>query len=176
MKRVVVYLALLAVLAAGCSSGGADSHAGASPSSSGANQQRAMELGSRFVQCARQHGLPNFPDPVWRNGEVHFGNDHLDKTKIRQLPEDCQSILDQLPATGQRHQPYTAEEVRRLAQFAQCLRQHGIPEWPDPDADGKFPLSGTPLQSELESEGESQRMSQAQDACSQYWDKGLDAS
>jgi hypothetical protein len=172
MKRMVVCLALLAWLAAGCTSGGADPRGGASPSGA-VDEQRALAVGRQFVQCARQHGLPDFPDPVWKDGGVQFGSggDEV-KTQIRQLPEECSSILDQLPASGGRHTPPPAEDLRRLAQFAQCIRQHGIPEWPDPKSDGTFPLVGTPL----ESEGKSQRLITAMDACHQYWDKGINGS
>jgi hypothetical protein len=172
MKRVVISLVLLAGLVAGCSSGGGDPSAGASPSS-GANQQRALAIGRQFVQCARQHGLPDFPDPVWKDGSLQFGSDaDAVKEQIQQLPNECISILEQLPASGSRKPPPTAEDLRRLAQFAQCLRQHGVPEWPDPKSDGTFPLRGTAL----EAEGKSQRMLDAMDACSQYWDKSIEGS
>jgi hypothetical protein len=172
MKRLVVCFAMLAGLVAGCSSGGAHPDAGASPSS-GADQQRALAIGRQFVQCARQHGQPGFPDPVWQAGSLQFGSagDQV-KDQIRQLPHECISILELLPASGHRKPPPTAEDLRRLAQFAQCLRQHGMPEWPDPKSDGTFPLRGTPL----EAEGKSQRMLDAIDACSQYWDKAIEGS
>jgi hypothetical protein len=172
MKRMVLCLALLAGLAGGCSSGGAEPHAGASPSSS-ADQQRTLAIGRQFVQCARQHGLPTFPDPVWKDGSLEFGADADQiKNQIRQLPDECTSVLDQLPASGHRKPPPTAEDLRRLAQFAQCLRQHGIPEWPDPKSDGTFPLRGTAL----EAEGKSQRLLDAMGACSQYWNKSIEGS
>jgi hypothetical protein len=174
MKRVLLCLALLAGLAAGCSSGGADPDAGATPSNS-VDEQRALAVGRQFVQCARQHGQPDFPDPVWEDGRLEFGSGPAEddiKTKLRQVSAECRSILDQLPAAGSPQPPPSAEDLRRLRQFAQCMRQHGVPELPDPKSNGTFPIVGTPL----EAEGKSQRMLDAMHACSQYWDKGLNAS
>jgi hypothetical protein len=173
MKRMVVCLALLAGLAAGCTSGGADPGGGASPSGA-VDEQRALAVGRQFVQCARQHGQPEFPDPAWEDGQLQFGSGGSEeiKNRLMQVPEECRAILRQLPRNGQRHSPPSAEDLRRLGQFAECVRQHGIPEWPDPKSDGTFPIVGTPL----ESEGKSQRIITAMDACLQYWDKGIDAS
>jgi hypothetical protein len=42
----------------------------------------------------------------------------------------------------------------------------------DPNADGRFPISGTPL----ESEGKSARVLAAMDACKPHWDKGIGVS
>jgi ABC-type sugar transport system ATPase subunit len=47
--------------------------------------------------------------------------------------------------------------------FAACMRQHGVPDWPDPKADGTFPFVGTAL----EREGKSPRVLAAARACRQ---------
>jgi hypothetical protein len=44
-----------------------------------------------------------------------------------------------------------------------------VPQWPDPSADGSFRIAGTPLGTE----GKSARILAAQQACRQYWDKGI---
>jgi hypothetical protein len=41
------------------------------------------------------------------------------------------------------------------------MREHGVPEWPDPKADGTFPIVGT----EIEREGKSPRVVRAGQAC-----------
>jgi hypothetical protein len=90
----------------------------------------------QFAQCIRTHGLPDFPDPV------------LDAQGQPQLPpgvdkppdaimQACSSVLNQLPASsrGSGAQQPNPAEMRR---FAQCLRAHGIEDWPDPNPDGSF--------------------------------------
>jgi hypothetical protein len=151
----------------GCSSGGS----GASPTTSAsADTQQALTVGRSFAQCARSHGQPNFPDPTIQNGHLDFGTD---KQAISAVQQACGSILQQLPpAMLGGNQAPSADDMQHLRQYAQCLRQHGMPDWPDPKSDGTFPIVGTPLGQE----GKSQRLIDAMQACKQYWDKGISAS
>jgi hypothetical protein len=165
--------ALLAALAlaalAACSSGGSHASAGTSPTSN--DQEQALAVGLQFAQCARAHGRPNFPDPAIQDGTLAFpGATKQDQAAVQAA---CGSILQQLPASMQhRNQPPSAQDMAHLQQFAQCMRRNGVPDWPDPKSDATFPIVGTPL----ETEGKSQRIINAQQACKQYWDKGINAS
>jgi hypothetical protein len=51
----------------------------------------------------------------------------------------CRSILDRITVKNRRR-PLTAAEISKLRQLAQCMRQHGLRDWPDPNAEGAFPL------------------------------------
>jgi hypothetical protein len=165
--------ALLAALAlaalAACSSGGPHTSAGTSPTSN--DQEQALTVGRQFAQCARAHGRPNFPDPAIQNGTLAFpGVTKQDQAAVQAA---CRSILQQLPASMQyQNQAPSAQDMAHLQQFAQCVRRNGVTDWPDPKADGTFPIVGTPL----ETEGKSARVLNAQQACKQYWDKGINAS
>jgi hypothetical protein len=88
----------------------------------------------------------------------------------RQVQGACESILQRLPASALQ-KPASAADLQHLRQFANCIRQHGIPNWPDPRPDGTFPLVGTPLAQE----GKSPRWLAADRACQQYWSRGLTA-
>ncbi len=164
---------LLAALA-GCGHGGA--HPAASPAPTGMTDAQILAIGQQFAQCLRSHGLPDLPDPQVSGGELTWGSDNQavkDGLSGSQAAQDaCRPILDRLPATAHHGASYSAADIQHLIQFAQCLRQHGVPEWPDPKADGTFPLRGTPL----EREGKSPRMQAAIQACQQYWDKGIEGS
>jgi hypothetical protein len=165
-----VPLAVLALAAlAACSSAGSAVASASSPT--GNDQEQALMVGRQYAQCARTHGRPNFPDPSIVDGALAFpGTTKEDNVAVQGA---CISILQQLPASMQhRNQPPSAQDLAHLQQFAQCLRQHGVPDWPDPKPDGTFPLVGTPLGTE----GKSQRIIDAQQACKQYWDKGISAS
>jgi hypothetical protein len=123
--------AVLTLLLAGCALGPIGRPAAAAtPSANPAAVYR------QFAQCIRTHGLPDFPDPV------------LDAQGHPQLPDSvqqppdaimqaCSSVLNQLPASsrGSGAQRPNPAEMRR---FAQCLRAHGIEDWPDPNLDGSF--------------------------------------
>jgi hypothetical protein len=167
---MVTVAALLAfgTSAAGCTPG---HHSSATASPSGNEQALALSIGREFAQCARQHGKPDFPDPAIQDGVLAFPG----ATKEAQLAvqDACASILQQLPPSmQQRNRPPTAEELAKLRQFSQCMRQHGVPDWPDPKSDGTFPIVGTPLGAE----GKSQRIIDGRQACDQYFSGGINAS
>lgn len=171
---LVVVVTLAGGLAACSSSGDASPQASASAN---VDSQHILELGRRFSQCAREHGYPDFPDPVLdAHGDrpVYPGGPDLKEqtSAVAQIPE-CKAIDEQIAAIRDANVPaYTAAELQKLREFAQCLRDHGLTGWPDPNADGKFPISGTPL----ESEGKSDRVLVAIDACKPYWDQGIGVS
>ncbi len=92
----------------------------------------------RLAQCARQNGMPDLPDPtIDDQGQAHFpGGMPSPPPSVKQA---CQAIFDQLPpqvrdrqGAGQHPDP------AMMRQFAQCMRQQGIDDWPDPDAQGRF--------------------------------------
>lgn len=125
-------LAASAVLAA-CSSGGSQPAAG----SPGAGQGRSPDAQTAaIVQCYRAHGDPTFPDPVYdpSDGRWHFadspGNAPL---STRQA---CQHLFPAANASP----PVPQAQFQQLVRLAQCIRQHGVPTWPDPDPDGGFGL------------------------------------
>jgi hypothetical protein len=76
----------------------------------------------------------------------------------------CKSIFDRLPvsATGDEERP--PADIQALLRLARCMRERGVPEWPDPKADGTFPVSGTVI----EREGKSPRIVRALRACRQF--------
>ncbi|MGI8335053.1 hypothetical protein ACRYCC_34310 [Actinomadura scrupuli] len=181
MKILAVAPLVLALALAGCSSGKGDPSPSASAGTPGT--QELLTLGRQMAQCARTHGYPNFPDPTIDNsGDLRFnppgGGDEMKRTfgALESVPE-CKTVLDRMVSTSKRREKDDPQnpgpkDVPALKRFAQCLRQHGLPEWPDPKADGSFPLQGTPVQAE----GKSQRMLQATDACKQYWSKRIAVS
>jgi hypothetical protein len=182
-SRHLLTVAALAVLAGGlaaCSSGGpaAPSAAPAAATrSAGTNlEQQALAVGRRFGQCGRDHGFPDFPDPVIDRGKLGYPNAPQEtrdqERQVLAIPE-CKAILGETPQLPDNRPAPSAADLRKLRDFAHCMREHGIPEWPDPKSDGTFPILGTPIQTEAK---KSQRFLTATEACRQYWDKGIDPS
>jgi len=127
----------LAILAAGC---GGSNNPGAAGSGLG-----PMAQGAAYARCMRSHGVPDFPDPTpGPGGGFAFqingspGSD-LDRNDPRRQAAGaaCRSLLpggEQAPALSARK---LAAEVK----WAQCMRSHGLPGFPDPNAQGAFDSS-----------------------------------
>jgi hypothetical protein len=97
----------------------------------------------------RSHGLPHFPDPI-----VHVSGGGASGTSvsvgIRITPQiknspafksataACNHILPQGPTSDSPAQQQA--HTRALVAFAQCLRTHGFPHFPDPNAQGDLSL------------------------------------
>jgi hypothetical protein len=178
-SRPLLTFATLSVLAgglAGCSSGGQVTPAASAGSAATNVQQQALAVGRRFGQCGRDHGFPDFPDPVIDRGKLGYPDAPQEtrdqERQVLAIPE-CKAILGETPQLPDNRPAPSAADLRKLRDFAQCMREHGIPEWPDPKSDGTFPILGTPIQTEAK---KSQRFLTATEACRQYWDKGIDPS
>jgi hypothetical protein len=169
MTKPVATLLLTALLSAAvsaCQSGTA--HPSASSTPPAGSQQQISALAREYAQCVRDHGIANYPDPTISDGNVSYGADDNTKAAVGAHPEAiaaCKSIQDRLSRAGGKNWQPTAADLRKLASFAKCVREQGVPEWPDPDADGRFTL--TP---KLEDENPETRIYPAFAACRGYWD------
>lgn len=134
---VVAAAGAYAVAVTGCDSGG---HAAGHATPSAMSSTQTVAILRRLTQCIRQHGVPNFPDLAYDPQTGGWNPPpHTPKPPPSTL-NACRSIADRLPPKGGNQPPPTAAEMARLRQFAGCMRQHGIQDWPDPNADGAFPL------------------------------------
>jgi hypothetical protein len=134
--RTLLAGAALAALLAGCGDSG-DGHTGGTPTggtTSGASANTAA-LWRQFAECVRRHGMPNFPDPV-QDADGNWGPPPNTSKPPQTTLNACRSIADRLP----RRAPASAADMAKLRQLAQCMRRHGLPDWPDPNPDGSFPL------------------------------------
>ncbi len=172
-----VLAALLLATLVACSGG---FHPTASASPTAMSTADILAIGREAAQCMRDHGVANFPDPIIDNeGHLRLPDGPGGEAAKQALNNNpaaqaaCEPILDRLgPYLARDKGAVTQEEMQNLLKLAQCIRENGIPEWPDPKSDGSFPLVGTPL----ETEGKSPRLRAAMQACKQYWDKGITGS
>ena len=103
-------------------------------------RETAAPVWHRLVQCARQNGMPDLPDPtVDDQGQAHFpGGTPSPPPSVEQA---CRAIYDQLPAQARGQS--SEQDPALMRQFARCMRDHGIEDWPDPDAQGQFHMPAT---------------------------------
>jgi hypothetical protein len=93
-----------------------------------------------YSGCVRAHGVPRFPDPA-SNGQAppkrSLGQLGVSSARFQAAQTACRRLL---PSGGQ--PPSQAEQAQVRAQalrFAQCVRAHGLPGFPDPGSDGRIP-------------------------------------
>ena len=127
-----VGLVLVVVLLAGCSASGGS---GAATTTSG--QQNAAAVLREFVRCARANGMPNLPDlRLDSNGQVSVPPGTPDPPK--RVERACKSIWERLPASATGEQERPPADMQALLRYARCMREHGVADFPDPDAEGNF--------------------------------------
>jgi hypothetical protein len=87
----------------------------------------------------RSHGVPDFPDPTINNGAIglNLGNNAgVNQSTLQAAENACKSLSPVHPLTGTQEAKNTAEGLK----WAQCIRQHGVPNFPDPNSTGAFDL------------------------------------
>jgi hypothetical protein len=91
-----------------------------------------------FARCMRSHGLPDFPDPS-SNGGIQINGSQggaLDPNSAQYQTAfaACKSLMPRGNGGGKR--PARAQMLK----YAQCMRAHGVTDFPDPNADGGLTL------------------------------------
>lgn len=106
------------------------------PAGLATQSETPAQIWHELVTCARTHGDPTFPDPVIDSqGHAKFPPGTQPPSQATQ--QACQSIYNRLPAAARISAP---PDVQMEIKFAQCMRAHGLSDWPDPDANGDYPL------------------------------------
>lgn len=108
--------------------------AGATSSSSPA---AAHDQAVRFAECMRSNGIDEFPDPS-ASGTLtidQIANGSSIDTSSAAFKQALDACQDLQPA-GFTGTTRTAEQQKNALKFAQCMRDHGIKDFPDPTPDG----------------------------------------
>jgi hypothetical protein len=81
----------------------------------------------------RANGVPKYPDPNPGHGAV-FSTAGMDPSSpaFKAAQTKCQRLIGPgLPTPGSKTHP-TAQTLAKLLRIARCMRQHGVPQFPDP--------------------------------------------
>jgi hypothetical protein len=148
----ITLLGALAVVAAACGGGASTPQVaratGATHAAPARTRAGTTSLIHTAAQCLRDHGIPNFPDPVLdARGRLQIDDQLLNSlpASVTQTAEQaCTAQIDAAQqAAGAQRPAATPQELAQATRFAQCMRQHGWPNFPDPDPYGSF-SSSTP--------------------------------
>jgi hypothetical protein len=143
--RPLAALALVALISAGCGSNAtsetstAGSAAGAAgtpgtsrTSGTGTRKLTARDKAVKFSQCIRAHGVSDFPDPDAKN-DFQYGVS-VSPAVWKRATTACKDLQPPGTLSGKR----TPKQQSASLRFAQCVRDHGVKDFPDP-------VNGDPL-------------------------------
>lgn len=143
---------VLPVAAAALAAGLLVAGCGGSPSTPSSNKPtggpQAASQAIAASRCMRSHGVPSYPDPTISSrpgGRVGIGVSIPGSVSASPAFKTAQQACGKLAPGGPGGSgaaPVTAQQHREILQFAACVRTHGVPGFPDPDATGTFHLVG----------------------------------
>ncbi len=117
-----------------------------------------------LAQCMRSHGVPNFPDPDASGGYSLASNGSLkgaggssvdiNSSQAQAAYGDCRHLvpggpsISQLEQAEQQAQQQQAKDLPLLVKYTECMRSHGVPNFPAPgqskSGPGGFPNVNSP--------------------------------
>ena len=124
-------IAMVALISACGSSAPAETGSGGN--NSAANAQQAV----RFAECMRNNGVSDFPDPgapgkFTIDGIVNGSSLDLSTPAFKQAMSACKD-LEPAGFTGSKR---SSQEQHAALKFAKCMRENGVPDFPDPTPNG----------------------------------------
>jgi hypothetical protein len=133
-------LATVALIGAGCSNGSAENGntgtgtaSSTGTTSSGANKElTARDKAVEFAECIRAHGVSDFPDPNAKN-QFEYG-----VSVTREVWTRATTACKDLQPPGTLSAERTPKQQSASLRFAQCIRDNGVKDFPDP-------VNGEPL-------------------------------
>ncbi len=117
-----------------------------SPNGSAASTQQNGALA--WAQCMRSSGVPNLSDPTSNKIKIPSAQQlGVGSSQLQTAENACRHLLpasaNELPTGAQMQQSLSG-----MRRFAQCMRTHGLANWPDPTIGSQgrpsFKLVGIP--------------------------------
>lgn len=135
MASLATTTTAIAQPSAPAATGGGGGGGGVAPAGAKSGGSMVMSGGSytdmlKFAGCMRSDGVADFPDPS-ANGTISVNGLNPQSSQFQAASNVCRKLL---PNGGQ---PTPAQQAQALAQalkFSQCMRGHGITDFPDPQS------------------------------------------
>ncbi len=146
IRRAGLYAALLVALALPAAACGGSSSPGAAGRGSPGNSASASAVA--YSACMRLHGVPEYPDPG-SDGNLPKGTAQdfgVSNSQYQAAERACRHLLPnsdtrftasltQCLMTGDCPHAVVQQALTEGLNFARCMRNHGVPNWPDPTVD-----------------------------------------
>ncbi|GAA0474196.1 hypothetical protein Aca07nite_44270 [Actinoplanes capillaceus] len=148
-RTVLALGVLLAVMTAGCATDGDDSPAVATAASGdpGPVSSAAADTGPdpdaalKYAKCMREQGLEWFPDPK-ADGRMEVA---VPQTVDMDAMQEAEKVCKKFLPNGGEPPPRSAEDIEQERKFAQCMRDNGVSNYPDPNENGEIAIDGSKL-------------------------------
>jgi len=128
----ILALGLLLIMAlTGCNGengGGVATAGGGASSTASTGQVSDHEQAVRYAQCLRDNGIEVADPEDGHPPAIEQGTAPADEVKA--ATEACKQYAPTLDKPKM-----DTEQLEKLRQIAQCMRENGYPDFPDPDAD-----------------------------------------
>jgi hypothetical protein len=125
-RRTLAALLVVALIGAGCSSASSTGTAGTD------SKLSARDKAVKFAECIRAHGVSDFPDPDAQN-QFQYGVS-VTPAVWNRATTACKALQPPGTLSSKR----TPKQQSASLRFAQCVRDHGVKDFPDP-------VNGEPL-------------------------------
>jgi hypothetical protein len=146
IRRAGLYAALLVTLALLAAACGGSNSPGAAGGSSPSNSASASAVA--YSACMRSHDVPEYPDPD-SHGNLPKGNARafgVSSSQYQAAERACRHLLPNSDTTfnasltqclmnGDCPHALVQQALTEGLNFARCMRNHGVPNWPDPTID-----------------------------------------
>ncbi|MFC7304346.1 hypothetical protein ACFQVC_09005 [Streptomyces monticola] len=136
----LVPLLLTGTLLTACSGGSpqaadASGSGGAGGSDKSAAPTGPQERGLAFAECMRKNGVDKFPDPAEGGGIRITPGSGVDpqSPEFQKAQEACKEFSPQGEGGPNGGKPL---DPAKVAAWAECIRENGMPEFPDPEING----------------------------------------
>src|SRR5688572_29847780 len=130
-QRPLAALAMVALLLSGCSNAAAETRTASNTNAS------PRDEAVKFAECMRAKGVREFPDPdasgtLTIDGIANRSSLDTNSAAFTQAIAACKD----LQPPGFIGHKRTAQEQENALKFAQCIRDNGVKDFPDPTPDG----------------------------------------
>jgi hypothetical protein len=130
--RPLAALATVALIGAGCSNGAAEDGDSGTGSSGATKTATDRDKAVKFAECMRKNGVGDFPDPN-AAGEFVYGVS-VSPAVFKEAVDACKDLQPPGSLSAKRG----PEQQKEGLKFAQCIRENGVKDFPDP-------INGEPL-------------------------------